>query len=73
MSEPSTSERKFLHDLSSPLATALFLADVLAENLPAGSTLSTEDAQQLKTLLAELERVKTLIQKRRETLIQSES
>lgn len=72
MSDPK-SERKFLHDISSPLGTALFISDVLAESLTVGSPLSEEDLQQIKTILSELDRVKNMIQKRREILIQEES
>ena len=66
------SERKFLHDISSPLGTALLLSDSLAETVQPGTALTEESVDQIKTVLHELERVRTIIQKRREFLIESE-
>ncbi|HEX4925130.1 MAG TPA: hypothetical protein VFV50_13640 [Bdellovibrionales bacterium] len=53
------SEREFLHDVSTPVATALFIADSLAESLAAA------DAAQAKKLLAKLLEIRDLIERRR--------
>ena len=60
------SERKFLHDLASPLATAIFLVDMAQEDL---ATNPAEIAESMKKIAASLEKTKVLLHARRTYLI----
>lgn len=62
-------ERRFLHDLAGPACTAIFLLDVVLENLQTRSEINSEDLQQLSKVYEALEKVKTLLHGRREVLI----
>lgn len=62
-------ERKFLHDLANPLSTALFLVDVVLESFQIHPDLNQDELHQLRQLFESLDKVKNLIQDRREFLI----
>ena len=65
-------ERQFLHDLSNPLSTALFIADELVqvtrERQPGSEALS-----EIVSLLTSLERARDLITERRRCLLAAET
>ncbi len=66
-------ERKFLHDIASPVGTALFVLDMLLENMNSRKDASPEEltqAQQISDLLAQ---IKKAIENRRATIIQQEA
>lgn len=64
-----TNERKFLHDLGSPLGTAIFIAEALLDDLQVRAGTNPDDLMQLKELYSALDRVRKIIEARREVLI----
>ena len=72
MPTPMSDERKFLHDLASPLATALFLIDIAIEDAGSAAlsgTANLEIAESLRKTLGALEKMKALLHIRRTQLI----
>lgn len=67
MSDDISAERKFLHDIATPIATAIFLADALLDSL--GTTASPDDLAQLKAVLDSLMGAKKSLEARRAILI----
>jgi len=61
-------ERKFLHDVSSPVGTLMFLAEALGDALRERGVATAEDEEQLGILHKQLERVREMIVERRKTL-----
>ena len=64
---PSSEERKFLHDLSTPLATAIIMLDSAMEELNA-RPLATEDLSHLTLVFESLLAMKQLVASRRDVL-----
>jgi len=72
---PANSERQFLHDLATPLTTAFFILDVVSVELKKETTphpLAEIDEKLTKVRIA-LEKIKTLLQNRRQFLIEQGS
>lgn len=69
----NTDERKFLHDLSSPLSAAMFMIDVMIERAQSDEAEMTKDelVKQLNGVLETHTRLKTLIESRRAILKRS--
>lgn len=61
-------ERSFLHDLASPLGTAILLADALLENMQSKGT-DPDEVMQMGQIYEALELLKSLISKRKDVLI----
>lgn len=72
-SSPNAEERSFLHNISSPLSSCLFSADLLKERL---AELGQSDAVLIKNLdriLAGLHKTKEMISDRRHLLIERDN
>lgn len=69
MSDDGSDEREFLHNLASPLSTAIFLVDAALDNIQSRPEANADDVMQLVDAYQALERVKMLLQERREILI----
>jgi hypothetical protein len=69
MNTNENDEREFLHDLASPIATALFITDAVLEGIQARSHTDPEELIQVKQLYDALEKARSLLHERRETLI----
>lgn len=65
-------ERKFLHDIASPIGTALFLIDGAIDTFKAIEGIPPDDLAQLQLILDSLMRVKDMMQARRKVLIDLE-
>lgn len=63
-------ERKFLHDISSPVGTALLLIDMIAEGLQEKLPSDANEIQQIAQAAESLDKLKKMIVSRREILIQ---
>jgi hypothetical protein len=66
-------ERKFLHDLSGPFAMVFYLLDAMIEDLSENPLRDEQNLEQLKTVFKTLERMKSILDNRREILIQRDS
>jgi uncharacterized protein (DUF1800 family) len=66
--ETKSPERKFLHDIASPLATAIFLIDILLEKFKAEQP-DCADVSQLSTVMESLLQIKSKLTTRRETIL----
>ena len=62
-------ERKFLHDLASPLTSAMFLADILLDNMQAKPNCVPEELSQVQQIYKAMEKIQHMLQSRREILI----
>lgn len=62
-------ERAFLHDLATPLGTAMLLADSILEDVKARSNVDPDDLFRLENIFQSLEKLDCLIKDRRQTLI----
>ncbi len=66
-------ERKFLHDISTPISSVFFLLDMVIEKLSQDQSHNEEELKMLNTATKSMNTVKDLIQKRREILIERDS
>lgn len=64
-------ERKFLHDVASPLAAAIFVIDMLKDEAEEKSGPDSREAKQARQVHELLLRMKTLVEERRAALTQS--
>jgi hypothetical protein len=62
-------EREFLHDLASPLGTALYIADAILDSQGERGEEGLPEFEELKQLFCALQKMKTKMAERRETLI----
>lgn len=62
----SKEEREFLHDLATPLATALYLTDSLLDSLKEEG----RDPTQIENIVKALETLRLLLENRRDTIVQ---
>lgn len=62
-------ERTFLHDLASPLSTAIFVAESLIEGAQGRTPLEPEEVEQTEQLLKSLLKVADLLDARRQILV----
>ena len=66
-------EREFLHDLASPLGTAIFLTDVVLERIQnkveVPSEAVKEEIQRIGQIYESLNKISKMLQERREILI----
>lgn len=62
-------ERGFLHDLASPLGTAMLLVDSLLEDLQERASIDPDDVMRTVEIHQALERLSNLLKNRREILI----
>lgn len=69
IADNGSDEREFLHDLATPISTALFLADCVLDRLQSRSDVDQEDRAELTKIYEALEKVTQLLEKRREVLI----
>lgn len=67
-SENGSDEREFLHDLASPIGTSIFLIDAVLEAMQTRNS-DPDDLLRLADAYQELQKVKKLLQGRREILI----
>lgn len=65
-------ERQFLHDLASPLGTAMLLTEIIKEDIQKGIQNVAEGVENLESIYKALEKIKFLIHERREILMKSE-
>ncbi len=70
--EKKNPERKFLHDLATPLGTAMLLTDIILEDIQTRADIDPEDVMKLGDIYKALEKIKSLIYERREILIKNE-
>ncbi|MGZ3686868.1 MAG: hypothetical protein ACXWPM_04195 [Bdellovibrionota bacterium] len=61
-------EKAFLHDIASPIGSALFIADMLLENLEKRAAEDPQSADLARKLLLSLTKVTELIEARRAAL-----
>jgi hypothetical protein len=69
MSEDGSDERTFLHDLASPLGTAMFLTDSVLDGVQSRPGVDPDELMQLGQIFEALEKMKKMLQDRREILI----
>lgn len=62
-------ERRFLHDLSTPMSTVFFLLDMTLERLQAEPETNEEEIKMIQGAVRSMQTAKDLIAKRRELLI----
>ena len=62
-------ERKFLHDISSPLGTLVFVADSLLEIIESQAVENPDAVALTKDMILVLDKIKNILAKRREILI----
>jgi nicotinamidase-related amidase len=62
-------ERKFLHDIASPIATAIFLIDMIKDGVKDLGGIDADVPTQVKQLEDLLEKIRMLVEERREVLI----
>ena len=62
-------ERKFLHDIASPLGTAIFVMDSLLDGIQSRAGGNKDDLDQACQVYEALEKIKKMLQDRREILI----
>ncbi len=65
---PDSDERKFLHDVSSPLAAAIFSVDLLLEEMEGNPVDKAAALKLLARITGSLDDVRTRIEKRREVV-----
>jgi hypothetical protein len=60
-------ERQFLHDIASPVGTALLMLELISRKLTQQTTygVKTPDAEQIRVVVESLEKVRDLITERR--------
>ena len=69
-SENECDERKFLHDLASPVGAAIFIGDSLLESMQSRSpTAHIDDLEQMKEMCTVLDKLRTSLNNRREVLM----
>jgi len=64
-----SNEREFLHDLATPLGTAMFLTDSTLEDFQARPDAEPDDIMRLGEIFQALEQIKMLMSERREILV----
>ncbi len=62
-------ERKFLHDLASPVGAALFLVDIVIDGLQSRPDIDSKELRRTGEVYQSLEKVKLMLHERREILI----
>ena len=62
-------ERKFLHDIASPLGTAIFLLDMTLEDMAKRPGIDPMELDQVKQAYQSLKQTQTMLEARREVLI----
>jgi hypothetical protein len=62
-------ERKFLHDIASPLGTAMFVVDMMLDGMKARPGAGPQELRQAQQVLDVLGQIKKAIEQRREVLI----
>lgn len=62
-------ERRFLHDLSTPMSTVFFLLDMTLERLQAEPEKNEEEIKMIQGAVRSMQTAKDLISRRRELLI----
>ena len=62
-------ERTFLHDLATPLGTAILLADSILEDFQSRQGVDPDDLMRVAEIYKSLEKLSAYIKSRRETLI----
>ena len=67
--ESGNEEREFLHDVSGPLGTVIFLVDSLLENMQSRADANPTELMQLTDVFRELQKVKQILHDRRAVLI----
>jgi hypothetical protein len=61
-------ERKFLHDISSPLAVAIFVLEVALEDVKPDAILDKDSFESLQKAFGALEKLKKMIEDRRNSV-----
>jgi hypothetical protein len=62
-------ERKFLHDLATPLGTAILLADMILQNSKKKPQVSAEEIEQMEMIANALDKIQIKLKERRQHLI----
>jgi len=65
-----TQERKFLHDIASPVGSAIFILDMVLDNMKSRPNISQDELTQTQQVYDLLEQIKNAIEARRKVLIQ---
>ena len=66
-------ERKFIHDLATPLSAAIFRTDLLLESFQEKISADPEEMVQLCAIFESLEKIRKIINERREILINEQN
>ena len=64
-------ERKFLHDIASPIGTGLFMSELMLEQISQEPGVDPELVNQLKRVYETFDKLRHMIQDRRTTLIEA--
>ena len=73
MSEIKNDEKSFLHDLASPLGTAMLLTQSVLDNLQSQSTIQPDDIDGLNEAYNALKEIKEMLQNRRSIVLAQEN
>jgi hypothetical protein len=65
-----TAERKFLHDIASPVGTAIFVLDMVLDSMKSRTDANAAELAQTQQVFEVLNQIKKAIDERREVLIQ---
>lgn len=63
-------ERNFLHDMASPMGTVIFLIDAVIDDATTNGKIDKENLALLEKVQEQLERLKEMLDNRRQVLIQ---
>ncbi len=64
-----SNERKFLHDIASPLGAAIFLLDMTVEDMVKRTGANPEELNQIKQAFDSLKQIQALLEAKRDALI----
>jgi hypothetical protein len=70
---PTSEERKFLHDLSTPISTVFFLLDMVIEKLKEDTEKNQLEIKMLESAVKSMQSAKELMRLRREDIISRET
>jgi hypothetical protein len=64
-----TPEIKFLHDISSPVSTAIFVMDMVLDNMKKRPEVNSEELAQTQQVFSLLDQIKKSIEERRQEIM----
>ena len=68
-SPPDGDEREFLHDLATPIGTALFLVDCMMDRMQSRADVCEDERVELTKIYEALRKITKMLHNRREVLI----